>query len=168
MVVAEHFLFQDSATYLRLWLSYKDKADFLRPPFSPAWEERLRNVDLILGEIAQQAHASGVPVVLVEVPNPTQAELVSSRTPHPGVDPDALNQRLQEISSKHGIRFVNVLDGFRRTQDAGRLFYIVDGHLNPEGSAFISRPLVDQLTEGADPVFAGCTADAQVARNGTK
>jgi hypothetical protein len=32
--MAEHFAFQGTPTYVRLWLLYGDRADFLRPPFS--------------------------------------------------------------------------------------------------------------------------------------
>jgi len=161
MLAAEHFLFQDPSTFLKLWLINKDKADFLRPPFSQKWEQRLGYVDLILGEIAVKARAANVPVVLVEVPNLAQAAILASPDPPHDVSADALNQRLQQISERHGIRFVDVLDQFRRTAQFSRIYYVVDGHLNGEGNVLISRPTVDSVTQGPDPILPGCSRGSQ-------
>ena len=40
VVAAQHIMFQNPELYLRLYLHYGDKADFLRPPFTPAWRQR--------------------------------------------------------------------------------------------------------------------------------
>jgi hypothetical protein len=160
-LVAEHYLFQDPSTFLKLWLINKDKADFLRQPFSQKWEERLGYVDLILGEIATKARAFNVPVVLVEIPSIAQAAILASPDPPHDVSADALNQRLQQISDRHGIRFVNVLGQFRNSGQFSRIYYVVDGHLNGEGNALISRPIVDSVTQDPDPLLPGCSHEAQ-------
>ena len=166
VTAAEHFLFQDPATFLRLWLGYKDKADFLRPPFSAQWEERLRNVDLIVSEMAAQAHQANVPMVLIEIPNLAQVALIASRNPPPDADPRALNGRLEQIASHNNVTFVDVLDQFRNANDPSGLFYVVDGHLNGEGNAFISKPLVTRLTSGPEPLLSGCTRQDQPSTAG--
>src|ERR1700733_43552 len=164
VTVAEHYLFQDPSTYVRIYLSYGDKADFLRTPFSPRWEERLEGFDLLLSKIADKFHAAHVPFVLVEMPSLAQVSVLALKSPPPGVDPYALNQRLEEISSRHGVQFVNVLDSFRQTPGSNKLFYMVDGHLGGKGQALVSAPFVQRLTQGTTPALPGCSA-AQPAQS---
>jgi hypothetical protein len=166
VTAVEHFLFQDPATQLRMFLMYGDKADYLRPPFSSAWEKRLSVLDLLLGEMAQKAHAANAAFVLIEMPGVAQAAAIALHQPPAGVDPGALNERLAQISSRHGIQFVNVLDEFRKTPGSNKMFYLVDGHLNGQGQALISGPLVEHLTHGAIPALSGCTSAPNQAASG--
>lgn len=157
VTAVEHFLFEDPATQLRMFLMYGDKANYLRPPFSAAWEKRLEVLDLLLGDMAQKVHAAHAAFVLIEIPGVAQAAAIAlGNAAPPGVDPEALNHRLEQISAKHGIEFINVLDTFRKTPGSNRFFYLVDGHLNGEGQALISGPLVDGLVHGPAPVLSGC------------
>jgi hypothetical protein len=160
VTVAEHYLFQDPSTYMRIYLAYGDKADFLRTPFSPLWEARLEGFDLLLREIAEKFHAAHVPFALIEMPSLAQVSVLALKSPPPGIDPYALNQRLEEISSRHGVQFINVLDSFRRTPGSNKLFYMVDGHLDGKGQVLVSAPFVDQLTQGTTPALSGCSATA--------
>ena len=155
VVAVEHYMFQDPTTFLKMWTAYGDKADFLRPPFSAKWEERMKTVDLLLGEIAEKARATGGRVVLGEVPNLAQASIESLQHPPGNLNAGALNERLGAIAQDHGIQFVNVLDTFRRTPGANRMFYVVDAHLNGEGYEMISEPLTEQLITGQS-VFRAC------------
>jgi hypothetical protein len=154
----EHYLFQDPSTYLKMYLVYGDKADFLRQPFSPEWQERLNNMDLLLGEMAQKARAANVPFVLIEMPSLAQASIVSLQNQPPKVDAEALNRRLRQISEKYGVVFVDPLDEFKKTPGSNKMFYMVDGHIDGQGQALISAPLVEELTEGKSPVLAGCSS----------
>jgi hypothetical protein len=156
VTVVEHYLFQDPSTYTRLYLAYGDKADFLRTPFSPAWEERFQGFDQLLGEMAEKFRSAHVPFVLIEIPSLAQVSVLALPAPPPRVDPYALNQRLSEISARHGIQFVNVLDSFRSAPRANKLFYMVDGHLDGDGQALVSGPFVDQLTQGGASALSGC------------
>jgi hypothetical protein len=161
LTAVEHFLFQDPDTYLRIALNNHDTAEFMRPDMSPVWNQRLADFDLLLGEMAQKADAAHVSFVLLEIPSLAQASVLQVKQPPAGVDVYGLNRRLTEISAKHGIRFVNVMDSFQRTPGSNRLFYVVDGHLNGPGQALLVGPLVDQLTEGAGAPLAECRANGQ-------
>lgn len=157
MVVAmEHFLFQDPGTYLRLYLAYGDKADFLRPPFSPAWQERLNNVDLLLGEMAEKSEAAHVPVVLIEVPNLPQVSAMFVQPQPSHVDPWALHRRLEAIAAAHGMGFVDTLDEFSKTPGSNKMFYLTADHLNADGDALVSAAMIRELSEGAHPALQGC------------
>jgi hypothetical protein len=163
VIAAEHFLFQDPATYLKMYLVYGDKADFLRHPFTDAWQHRFTDFDLILGEMAAKAHAANVPFVLVEIPSLAQISILSLHAPPPGVDAYAFNSELEAISAHHGIEFVNVLDTFRNLPGSNKDFYMVDGHLNADGEALISAPLVDKLAESNIPALSSCVAPLETA-----
>ena len=162
-VAAEHYLFEDPASYLRLYMLYGDKADFLRQPFTAAWEQRLQNVDLLLGDMAQKAKVANVPFVLLEMPDEPQGQVVSLRQPLPGIDATALNQRLGEMAARHGIAYIDPLHAFRHAPRASDLFFVVNGHLNGNGYGYISSVLVDQLTSGFHPLLPGCSVAAQQA-----
>ena len=48
VAVLQHFLFRKPSVYVPLYSNYGDNADFLRPPFTSRWQERLRIFDLLL------------------------------------------------------------------------------------------------------------------------
>ena len=159
-MAVEHYMLQDPSTYLRLFMLYGDKADFLRNPLSPAWEQRLQNADILLGEMAEKAHAANVPMILIETPDEPQTSTLFTKKSLPNVDPYLLNNRLRQIAERHGIQYIESLHSFQQSPGANKLFYIVDGHLNAEGHAFVSRPIVDYLTSGAEPLIKGCNTSS--------
>jgi hypothetical protein len=146
-VATLHFLFQNPATFMRLYLLSGEHAAYLRTTLSPVWDSRLKACDIVFAEMARKAHNANVPIALVEVPSLAQVSLVSMNNMPPGLDPYAFNQRLRRISERHGIQFIDVLDAFRHGPEANKLFYVVDGHMNGAGSALVSNALVEQLAE---------------------
>ena len=154
--MAQHMLFEDPATYLRLYLPYGSHSGYLTSPLSAPWEAHLEAFDTLLGEEAQRFRSAKVPFVLVEVPNLAQASILSTHSPPPGIDAYVFNQRLAEISASHGIQFVNVLDAFKQAPNSNKLFYVVDAHLNGEGQVLVSVPLVTRLTQGTIPILSTC------------
>jgi len=154
-IVFEHLLFQDTPTYLRIYLHHGDPADYLRPPFSPAWESRLNAFEVLLSEISEESRAANVPFVLIEIPTMAQASLASTQNLPAGIDPYAINRRLSEICSRHGIQFISGLDGFQGISAPSRFFTVEDGHLNAAGHAMIGRAVVEQLTKEQKPVLSG-------------
>lgn len=162
VTVAEHYLFEDPSTYTRLYLNYGDKADFLRQPFTPAWQSRLQDFDLLLGEMAAKFRAAHVPVVLIEIPSLAQVSLLSLQGLPANVDPFAFDRRLEQISAKYRIQFVSVLYDFQRTPGSNRFFYMVDGHMNGDGEALVEDSFVHQLLSGQHAALAGCRVPPQL------
>ena len=144
-LAALHFLFQNPATFERMYMLSGEHANYLRTPFSPAWEKRMEAFDLLLGEMAQKARDANVPIVLVEDPSFAQVSLVSMSNVPPGLDPYAFNERLREIAERHGIQFIDGLDAFRYGPAANQLFYVVDGHMNGKGCAMLGNAIAEQL-----------------------
>ena len=102
---------------MRLYLLSGEHAAYLRTTLSPAWDSRLEACDIVFAEMAEKAHAANVPIALVEVPSLAQVSLVSMKNIPPGLDPYVFNERLRQISERHGIQFIDVLDAL---QDMGQ------------------------------------------------
>ncbi|HET6236706.1 MAG TPA: SGNH/GDSL hydrolase family protein [Acetobacteraceae bacterium] len=158
VIVAQHFLFRQPDLYVKLYLDYGDRADFLRPPFPPAWQDRLKRFDQLMAEIAGKFHAAGIPLILAYVPERAQAALLSAHQSPPGVDPYAFPRQIGDIARAHGIRFVDLSPTMSRMQDAANLYYPVDGHLAGQGDKLLADALAQKLRDTV-PALAECRPD---------
>lgn len=156
VVVAQHFLFQNPSIYLPLYLRYGDKADFLRPPFSPNWQARLHAFESLLGELSAQAHQAGVPFTFVFVPQEAQVALEAGRTIPPGVDPAALPAALQAIAARHDVGFTDTSVALRAEPAPERLYYQVDGHLSGKGQPIAAAYIAQRLAADPHGPFGEC------------
>ena len=163
IVAIEHFIFQDPSTYLKMYMAYGDKADFLRPPLTSLWEQRLSNVDLLIGEMAEKAHSEGVKMVVIEVPNLPQVSALALPKSTPAIDPFLLNERLKIIASHHRVDFVDVLPTFMDTPGSNRLFYLTAGHLDGDGYALVSEVLVENLTKEETSALSSCSGNTRMS-----
>ncbi|MBV9302375.1 MAG: SGNH/GDSL hydrolase family protein [Acidobacteriaceae bacterium] len=154
--VAQHFLYEDEQTYAKLFLLDREHAAFLRSPLTPAWEKRLADLDLLLGEMAERLHALHIPFVVVGIPHRVTAALLTSRDLPAGVNPHAFERRLAEISEKHGIGYVEVSRSFSRLSTSNGLFYSENSHPNSKGEGIIADAIVEQITDSGIPAFSGC------------
>lgn len=164
LLVAEHFLLQNRDTYLRLYLNYGDKADFLRQPFTPAWQRRFIDMDRIIGGMADKLKAAGVPFVVIPVPSRAEAALLSAAQGPPGVDPFAFGRRLEEIANTHGASYLDLMEPFSKIRNSENLFLIVDGHVAAGGQQVIATRLTRKLIDGSIPAFAACGSAMTQAR----
>ena len=106
--MAQHFLFQNRDTFLKLYLQYGDKADFLRQPFTPAWQQRFDNLSVIICDMANKFRQAGVPLVVAAVPSRAEAALLSLRIPlPPHVDPFAFGREINRITTTSGAKYLD-------------------------------------------------------------
>jgi hypothetical protein len=159
MLAAQYFLFQDRARYVEMFLMHGDKADYLRTPLPPAWEQRLAELDLLLGEMTQTLNASKKPFVVLFTPQRVQAALLDAKIRPPDVDPAALGQRLRSVLERRGIVFIDTLDAFRAEETPEALFYPVDGHMTPHGHQVVGQALAHGLIEAHLPGFEQCSQE---------
>ncbi len=139
MFMAQHYLFQNGPVYVSMYLRYGDKAAFLRPPFTPAWQARLAYVDGAVGFISGKLAAAHVPFAVMYVPQQAQATLTATGQAPPGVVPTALSQAIGDIARRHGAGFIDVNAQFRGVKDPEAYFYNADGHPNAHGHELIAR-----------------------------
>lgn len=161
VLAAQHYLYQDRARYIDLFLMHRDKADYLRVPMPVAWERRLADLELMLGEMAEKSRGQGVPLVLLFGPQRVQAALLDGSLRPPAVDPHAISRRVGEIARRTGVVMVDVLTDMTELPQPQQLFYPVDGHMTGEGHAVLARSLVRQLLVQRVGAFASCGVDAQ-------
>ena len=123
VLVAQHFLFQNRDTFIGMYMLYGDKADFLRQPFTPAWQQRFADLDLIIGDMADKLRAAGIPLVVIPAPSRAEAALLSSCSSFVrNVDPSAFGrQQLEMIALKHGAVYVDLMAAFRDIPNSGEL-----------------------------------------------
>jgi len=164
LLVAQHFVFQNRETFIRAYMMYGDKADYLRQPFTPIWQKRFADLDLTIGDIANKLHVAGVPLMIVAVPSRAEAALLSSPQLPAHVDPFAFGREIHAIASKHGASYVDLMGPFSRIPNAENLYYVVDGHVTPEGHKVIADELVQKLQEGSVPAFSRCTSRQSAER----
>ena len=115
-LVLQHFMFQDPSTYGKLYLAYDDKANFLRVPFSPRWQQRFSNFNVILGAISNKAHADSVPMAILIAPTGAQLALANS-PPSAEVDLQAFPNRISEIAARHRVFPIDLLPSFTNRPD---------------------------------------------------
>jgi hypothetical protein len=157
LAMTQHFLFRDPSIYLPLYLRYGDRADFLRPPFTKKWRERLQVLDRIVANLAARAHHANVPFALVFVPQEAQVALIGSgRTVPPGIDPMALQKAIAPMAARDGLSFIDTSVALRDRPAPERLYYQVDGHLSGDGQPIAAAYIARQLAGAKEGPFATC------------
>jgi hypothetical protein len=164
MLVAKHFLFQNKDAFLRASLMHGDMSDFLRQPFTPAWQQRFAGIDLIIGDMADKLRAAGVPLIVIPVPSRAQAALLSSREWPPHVDPFAFGHQVEMTTFRHRAGYVDLMGAFSRIPDSEQLFYPVDGHIIPDGQNVLAQSILRTLRDGAVPAISQCAVQQGAER----
>lgn len=157
--MTQHYLFRDPSIYLPLYLRYGDRADFLRPPFSEKWRERLAILDKVVAGLSARAQHAGVPFVLAFIPQEAQVALMApGRSVPPGVDPAALPAAIGAIAASHGAAFIDTSLGLRSDPAPEHFYYTVDGHLSGEGQPAVGTYIAQRLAADYGSPFADCAA----------
>jgi hypothetical protein len=141
MLMASHFRFSDPAVYLNTYLQYGSQADFLRVPFTPAWRKRLADFAVVADDMAARLKREGIPFLIMAVPSRAQAALLHTTPQPPHTDPLAFGRAVQAIAEEAGAGYIDGLSEFQNQPGSERLFYIADGHIDPDGHALLARAM---------------------------
>jgi hypothetical protein len=163
VVMARHFFFQNTDLYLSTM--FGDKDDYLRQPFTPAWQQRFADFDVVLGGMADKLRAAGVPLVVIPVPSRKEAALLSLHQMPQHIDPFAFGRRIELIASNHSATYVDLMEPFSRIPASESLYYVADGHPTSECQRVIAQSLVRKLQDGSIPAFSRCALQ-QTAEQG--
>jgi hypothetical protein len=155
-LVIEHYLVasESPSQYVGSYLQNGSNTDFLKTEPSAHWQNLLENFEEQAEGFEKQAHHAGIPFVAVLLPNRAQAAMISTNSWPSGYDPYKLDDELRTIIEDHGGTYVDVLPEFRNEPDTWKNYFPVDGHLNAEGHAMVSRMLAKSLATGAVPPLA--------------
>ena len=155
----QHYLFRDPSIYLPLYLRYGDRADFLRPPFTEKWQERLRILDKIVAGLTERAHRADIPFVLAFIPQEAEVAMMAhGRNVPAGIDPAALPAAIGAIAAQHGAAFIDTSLGLRTDPAPEHFYYTVDGHLSDEGQPAVGAYIAQRLAADNGSAFADCAA----------
>ena len=143
--MAQHFLYSNTDTYVRLSLSRGDKTDYLRSPLPSAWRERFADFALVLSDMAARFKAAGVPFVVVSIPSHQIGALLASHDRPPNTDPFEFGRDVGAVADRVGATYVDGTQAIRDDAASDRLFYLSESHLNSGGHAIIAHALVERL-----------------------
>jgi len=156
MFAAEHYMFLNEQTLYRTFLSSGRSHDLMSVPLTPDGEQRYAEFASILDGIMAKLQGSGVPLVVVAVPNRVAAAIVSNHATLEATDAALFGRRIAQISAQRGAFPVDTTPEFASYPHAERLFYPVDNHPNAGGHEVIARALLKRLTDGSIPQLAAC------------
>lgn len=157
LTVARSLIFSnDPSLYARLYLHNGDRADFLRPPLTAAWQERLRRFEFWISRIADRTASAGVPSTVVYVPNQAQVSLAESPLVLPTADPEALPKAIEAIARRHGFEFLDELKTLQTVSRPGTLYYQVDGHPSGKGQRFLAHDIAAHYAADKHGPFTNC------------
>jgi hypothetical protein len=162
----EHFLFRDPSLFLRMYLLYGDKADFLRQPFTEAWQRRFADLDYLIGNMSKQAEVAGVPFFVAAVPSRANAALFDSSLHDSHLSPFAWGQEIAKIAGRHGARYIDALRAYSATLRSDLLYYAVDGHMKPEGQPILAEVITRALLQSGVPRFNACKVEVRQSSPG--
>jgi hypothetical protein len=159
--MTQHYLFRDPSIYVPLYLRYGDRADFLRPPFSEKWRERLDVLNKIMAGLSDRARQAGVPFVLAFIPQEAEiAMMAPGRKAPAGVDPTALPAAIAALAEDQDATFIDTSAGLRHDPAPEHFYYTVDGHLTGAGQPIVGSYIAQRLTANAGGAFSDCTSAA--------
>jgi hypothetical protein len=153
-----HFMLLDEQVLYRTYLNNGASREVMGYPPSPTGEQRFSEFSHILDSIMANLNGSGVPLVVMTIPNRVAAAMVSNRSVVEGTDALWFGRRIGEIAVQHGALALDATPGFAGVSHAERLFYPVDNHPAGAAHAVVARALVDRLTDGSIPGLAACRA----------
>lgn len=154
IIMAQHFLFTNTDTYLRLSLSRGDKTDYMRQPLSLPWQKRFADFNLILTDMANRFHAAGIPMLIIAVPSHQIAALLSSNQRPPNSDAFEFGSNIEKLAKPLGVGYVDATKAFSQVPHSDRLFYLFESHLTGEGNAVVAKALIRKCLDGSVPAFA--------------
>ena len=148
--VAQHFIYENIDTYLPLYLKHGDEADFLRPPLSRAWQNRLAIFGREIKDIQAQAHQSGVPFLLVFVPPRADALLLHWKHRPPEIDPQMLGRLLASIAERKHAGYIDLTETFGNRSDVDKLYYPLDSHPDSAANELMAQAIERTLFDHRD------------------
>jgi lysophospholipase L1-like esterase len=149
VLMAQHFLFQDTDLWLRISLAGGDHIDYLHPPFTRAWETRFFDITALVDEMAGRLRARDIPLILVALPTRVQVAMLSPKRRQPGVDAWAFGRRMKRVAEEAGATYVDLIYPLSLQKRPEELYYVVDSsHPTSDGHEFIAReitPVVERF-----------------------
>lgn len=165
LFAAQHFMLLDPHFLYEAYSSNSGGSrEVLSFPQTPVGEQMYNEFAKTLDRMMVELKGSGVPLVVMAVPNRVAAALVSNRSNLEGTDPLWFGRHVSEIAVQHGALALDVTPEFANFPHGEQLFYPVDNHPTGDGHAVIAQALVDRLTDSSIPQLAACRAPQRASQ----
>jgi len=167
-LMVKHFLIanQSQGQYTESYLKNDTDAQFLKTQPSANWLHYMRTFQTQAAEFEKLANSAGIPFVAVLLPNRAQAAMLSMGSWPQGYDPCKLDDELRRIIVSDDGIYVDILPNFRSVPSAEQYYFPVDGHLDADGHAMVSRMLAKELTSGVVPSLRAAPRSGSTAEQG--
>jgi hypothetical protein len=142
ILMAQHLLFTNTDTYVRLSWSRGDKTDYLRDSLTPNWQARFDDFSVLMKDTSARVHQAGVPLILMAVPSHQISALLSTNHRPPHSDPFTFGRNVCQVAERFDIACVDATSDFSHVPHSDRLFYLVESHLTGDGNAILARALL--------------------------
>jgi hypothetical protein len=163
ILAVSHFMLLDTQVLYEIYKNTGGSREVLRSPQTPAGERMYAEFARSLNRFMTGLTGSGVPVIILIVPNRVSAAMVSNHSQLQGTDPWWFGRHISEIAVQQGALAVDATQEFANITHAEQLFYPVDNHPNGAGHAVIAKALVGRLTDGSIPQLTACRSTSQTA-----
>lgn len=147
VLLLQNLLFRSDSQYLSHIQAQGEDADYLRTPPPPALKSHLATFAEALGQVARQAQAARVPLVVTLLPSRAQAVMIADRKRDAGYDAQQLGHLLRPIVEQAGGQYLDMTPGLDRYPGASQRYFRVDEHLPPDGNVMLARLLTDALAK---------------------
>jgi lysophospholipase L1-like esterase len=162
VLAVQHFMLMDKQVLFDIYGNIGNSRLVLQSPQTPAGEQMYTEFGKALDRVMTKMQGSGVPLIIMAVPNRVAAALVSNRSHLDGTDPWWFGRHISEIAIERGALAVDATNEFANSPHAEQLFYPVDNHPNGDGHAVVAKALMDRLTDGSIPHLTACRVTTQL------
>jgi len=154
-LMAQHFLFQNTDTYIRASLYSNEKSAYLLYPFSADLENRFDGLRILITDMSAKLKARNIPLIIVALPSCAEAALLVPSRKTANLAPYAFGDRLRDISLSSGATYVDVMHAFAQVQRPETLYYIVNGHMTGEGQVLVAQQLAPAVVRAIGVAHRG-------------
>ena len=149
-------MFRNGDVYLSRFLD-TGRGDYLLGDMDAKWRMRLGIADSVLGRMADQARAAGVPFIAFFYPSYPQAIAAQGTYRSRTLTPYKVQDALRAIVEAHGGKIVDITPALASLPDLASYYYVSNDHPNSRGHEIMAANVVAGLI-AAVPAFANCKA----------
>ena len=124
-------------------------ADVALTPEVPSARYKVAVTDRLLGVIARDVAALGVPLVVLVIPSPIDVcehyDVAFNPVTYPKYDRRRLSRTMDSLATRHGMRTIDLWEPFRARDACALYFRGGDVHWNTLGQAVAARVVADSL-----------------------
>jgi lysophospholipase L1-like esterase len=149
LTLARRIVQSIDAGYIALYLAAPERGEYLRPPLSGRPLRQLQITEELLREMAAFCDSLGKPFAVISLPQQFQVLYQRSGRRDESVDASYYDRHFAQVAKSSGFAWVPALPAVVAAPEAsGDLFYPLDGHFTPRGTAAVARVVARHLIPG--------------------